>query len=257
MIPYQDSDLERLHAFLRHLAAKLARRRSEPACQFDDEVRLEYHRLQKIGEGSIPLGEGAAAPLDGPAEVGSGVGREGEEAPLSQLIHVINERFGTDFNEADQLFFDQIVEAAVADDALRETAAVNPEHRFELVFGNLIERLSTERMDQNEEIFIRYMNDDPFRQVVSAWMASEAYRRLRPAGPVAGSQERFILPVSGPKDCFRARRRTLICATGIVELALSTLLHSKSASGACLQCRMKSPWRGTGSRAIVRPPGAQ
>ena len=182
VIPYQDSDLERLYAFLRHLAAKLPRRRSGPAYQFDDEVRLEYHRLQKIGEGSIALGEGAAAPLDGPAEVGSGVAREGEEAPLSELIHVINERFGTDFNEADQLFFDQIVEAAVADDTLREAAAVNPEHRFELVFGSLIERLFIERMDQNEEIFIRYQSDDPFRQVVSAWMASEAYRRLRPAG---------------------------------------------------------------------------
>ena len=198
VIPYQDSDLERLYAFLRHLAAKLPRRRSGPAYQFDDEVRLEYHRLQKIGEGSIPLGEGTAAPLDGPSEVGSGVAREGEEAPLSQLIHVINERFGTDFNEADQLFFDQIVEAAVADDTLRETAAVNPEHRFELVFGSLIERLFTERMDQNEEIFIRYKNDDPFRKVVSAWMASEAYRRLRPAGADRPAGPGGVDPEAGP-----------------------------------------------------------
>ena len=209
VIPYQDSDLERLYAFLRHLAAKLPRRRSGPAYQFDDEVRLEYHRLQKIGEGSIALGEGAAAPLDGPAEVGSGVAREGEEAPLSELIHVINERFGTDFNEADQLFFDQIVEAAVADDTLREAAAVNPEHRFELVFGSLIERLFIERMDQNEEIFIRYQSDDPFRQVVSAWMASEAYRRLRPAGPGgvepgAGSE---LGPEAGPEPADGLRVR--------------------------------------------------
>ena len=36
-----------------------------------------------------------------------------------------------------------------------------------------------ERLDQNEEIFVRYMNDTPFQQVVSAWMAAEAYRRLR------------------------------------------------------------------------------
>jgi SOS-response transcriptional repressor LexA len=42
-----------------------------------------------------------------------------------------------------------------------------------------VERLFVERMDQNEEIFVRYMNDLPFRDVVSAWMASEAYRRLR------------------------------------------------------------------------------
>ena len=99
--------------------------------------------------------------------------------PLSQLIDIVNERFGTDFNQADQLFFDQIVEAAIADDGLRQAAAVNPEDKFELVFKNLLERLFVERMDQNEEIFVRFMNDAPFRKVVTTWMAEEAYRRLR------------------------------------------------------------------------------
>jgi type I restriction enzyme R subunit len=180
IIPYQDSDLERLYVFLRHLAAKLPRRRSGPAYQFDDEVRLEYYRLQKISEGSISLQDGEARPLDGPKEVGSGLARE-EKVPLSQLIDLVNDRFGTDFNQADQLFFDQLVEAAVRDDSLRQAAAVNPEDKFELVFRGLLERLFVERMDQNEEIFVRYMNDLPFRDVVSAWMASEAYRRLRAA----------------------------------------------------------------------------
>jgi type I restriction enzyme, R subunit len=180
IIPYQDSDLERLYVFLRHLAAKLPRRRSGPAYQFDDEVRLEYYRLQKISEGSISLKDGEARALDGQKEVGSGLARE-EKVPLSQLIDLVNERFGTDFNQADQLFFDQIIEAAMIDDSLRQAAAVNPEDKFELVFRGLLERLFVDRMDQNEEIFVRYMNDLPFRDVVSAWMASEAYRRLRAA----------------------------------------------------------------------------
>lgn len=178
VIPYQDSDLERLYVFLRHLAAKLPRRRGGPVYQFEDDVRLEYYRLQKISEGSISLQEGQPRPLDGPKEVGSGLVRT-EEVPLSQLIDLVNERFGTDFNQADQLFFDQIVEVAVTDDGLRQAAAVNPEDKFALVFRNLLERLFVERMDQNEEIFVRYMNDGPFRDIVNSWMASEAYKRLR------------------------------------------------------------------------------
>ncbi len=178
VIPYQDSDLERLYVFLRHLSAKLPRRRGGPAYQFDDDVRIEYYRLQKISEGSISLKEGEARPLDGPKEVGSGLVRA-EEVPLSQLIDLVNERFATDFNQADQLFFDQIVEAAVADEGMRQAAAVNPEEKFELVFRNLLERLFVERMDQNEEIFVRYMNDTPFRDIVGRWMASQAYKRLR------------------------------------------------------------------------------
>ena len=178
VIPYQDSDLEQLYVFLRHLSAKLPRRKSGPVYQFDDEVRLEYYRLQKISEGSISLQDGEARRLDGATEVGSGLVRQ-QPVPLSQLIDVVNERFGTDFNQADQLFFDQIVEAAMADDGLRQAAAVNPGDKFELVFKNLLEKLIVERMDQNEEIFVRFMNDAPFRKIVTEWMASEAYGRLR------------------------------------------------------------------------------
>jgi type I restriction enzyme R subunit len=178
VMPYQDSDLERLYVFLRHLATKLPRRAAGAGYQFDDEVQLEYYRLQKISEGSIALKDGEARKLDGPSEVGSGLVRE-QPVPLSQLIDVVNERFGTDFNQGDQLFFDQIVEAAMGDDGLRRAAAVNPGDKFELLFKNVLEKLFVDRMDQNEDIFVRFMNDTPFQKVVTSWMAEEAYRRLR------------------------------------------------------------------------------
>jgi type I restriction enzyme, R subunit len=177
IIPYQDSDLK-LYVFLRYLSPKLLKRNSGPAYQFDDEIRLEYYRLQKISEGSIVLSDGQSNPLDGPSELGSGLVRE-EAVPLSRLIDVVNDRFGTDFNQADQLFFDQIIEAALLDGSLRQAAAVNPGDKFELVFKNLLEALFVERMDQNEEIFARFMNDKSFQKLVTGWLSSEAYRKLR------------------------------------------------------------------------------
>jgi len=208
VIPYQDSDLERLYVFLRYLAAKLPKRKSGPAYQFDDEVRLEYYRLQKISEGSISLQGGDVRRLDGPTEVGSGLVRS-QPVPLSRLIDVVNERFGTDFNQADQLFFDQIVEAAMADDGVRQAAAVNPGDKFELVFKNLLDKLFVERMDQNEEIFVRFMNDEPFQKIVTAWMASEAYRKLRselieaPPNAAAGNLPTGVRLVEGrPEERF-------------------------------------------------------
>ena len=182
VIPYQDSDLEKLYVFLRHLSSKLPRRATGPGYQFDDEVRLEYYRLQKISEGSISLSEGEAKRLDGPAEVGSGLPRA-ETVPLSQLIDVLNERFGTEFNQADQLFFDQIVETAMADAGIKRAAEVNPADKFALVFKQMVEALFMDRMDQNEDIFVRYMNDKPFQKAVTNWMATEAYRKLRSADP--------------------------------------------------------------------------
>ena len=193
VIPYQDSDLERLYVFCRHLSSKLPRRRSGPGYHFDDEVRLEYYRLQKISEGSISLRDGEARRLDGPTEVGSGLPRH-DPVPLSQLIDLLNERFGTEFNQADQLFFDQIVETAMADDGLKQAAAVNPGDKFALVFKQMVEALFMERMDQNEDIFVRYMNDRTFQDEVTRWMATEAYRKLRDAPPDSEPAEVSTFP---------------------------------------------------------------
>jgi type I restriction enzyme R subunit len=190
IIPYQDTDLERLYTFLRYLSPKLPKRRGGPRYSFDEEVKLEYYRLQKISEGSINLKEGQAKPLDGPQEVGSGLLHE-EPVALSRLIDLVNARFGTDFNEADQLFFDQIVEAAMTDENLKQAAVVNPEDKFSLVFNNLLETLFIERMDQNEDIFARYMNDPAFRDTVGHWLAGEAYLRL---GGIPERSAKYPLP---------------------------------------------------------------
>jgi type I restriction enzyme R subunit len=133
--------------------------------------------LQKISEGSIDLREGYSRPLDGPSEVGTAVLRESPVA-LSKVIDIVNERFGTDFNQADQLFFEQIMEAAANSEELQQAAQVNSEDKFSLLFGRLLETLFVERMDQNEEIFARYMNDPAFQKAISHLLGSEVYQRL-------------------------------------------------------------------------------
>jgi hypothetical protein len=140
-------------------------------------VQLQYYRLQKIREGSIDLTAGQAKPLDGPQEVGSGLVRE-ETVPLSRLIDVINARFGTDFTDADQLFFDQIVEAAVRVVSLPLAARANPVDKFLLVFLQVLELLFIERMDTNEDLFARFMNEPEFQQIVAEGLGHKVYGRL-------------------------------------------------------------------------------
>lgn len=177
VIPYQDSDLEKLFTYLRHLALKLPKRKTGPGYQFDEEVELDYYRLQKISEGSINLSEGYAKPLDGPREVATGMVRD-EEVPLSRLIDLINERFGGELNEADQLFFDQIAEAASQNKALQKAAEVNPLDKFQLVFRQVLESLFIERMDFNEELFTDYMSKPELQELVAKMLGSQVYERL-------------------------------------------------------------------------------
>jgi len=179
VIPYQDSDLEKLYTYLRHLALKLPKRKSGPGYQFDEEVELEYYRLQKISEGSISLNEGYAKPLDGPREVGSGLVRE-DHLQLSRLIDIINERFGGELNDADQLFFDQIAEVASQNESLQKAAEVNSLEKFQLVFRQVLESLFIERMELNEDLFSDYMSKPELQELVSKSMGSQVYERLTP-----------------------------------------------------------------------------
>jgi len=101
-----------------------------------------------------------------------------EEIRLSELIEMLTERFGTEFTQADQLFFDQIQEEAVADEKLRQSAAVNTVDDFRYVFSKAFEGLVIERMEGNEEIFSRLMSDEEFRKMASEHLLHKVYSTI-------------------------------------------------------------------------------
>ncbi len=178
VIPFQDSDLEKLYSYIRFLLTKLPRMDRGPVYNFDDEVALKFYRLQKISEGSIPLEEGGTHEVSGPTSVGTGVARK-DEIELSKLIDILNERFGTEFKPGDQLFFESIREDAVLDSNLRQAALANSMENFGYVFRKALEGLFIDRMDQNEEITAKFMNEDQFREAVSQHLLKEVYESIR------------------------------------------------------------------------------
>ncbi|MDD5390195.1 MAG: type I restriction endonuclease [Gallionellaceae bacterium] len=179
VIPYQDSDLEQLYTYLRFLLTKLPRREGGGPQHLEDEVALRYYRLQKISEGRIDLHGGDASPLKGPGDVGTG--QEDQVIRLSELIDLLNERFGTDFTQADQLFFDQIQEEAIESDTLRQAAASNSKEDFRYVFEKAFEGLVIDRMDGNEEIFGKLMSDGEFRKLALEHLLHKVYGALKVA----------------------------------------------------------------------------
>lgn len=180
IIPYQDSDLEKLYTYARFLLTKLPYAVDARKVQVDDEVELKYYRLQKISEGAIDLRVGEPEALYGPTNVGTG--QADEDVQLSTLVGKLNERFGTEFTPADQLFFDQVRETAVANEQLRQAVMANSIENFEPVFNRQLENLFIERMEGNEEIFVRLMNDEAFRNVAASHLMRAVYQQIRMVG---------------------------------------------------------------------------
>ena len=178
IIPYQDTDLECLYAFVRNLLAKLPPPGDGQAFVLDDEVTLRFFRLQQMSDGSIDLLEGDPDPLKGPTDVGTARAKEQEET-LSSLIERLNERFGTDFTKADQLFFDQIRASAEHNENIAEAARANSLRDFAAYLGRMLDDLFIARMEGNEEIFSRVMTDTEFRSAAHEHLAEEIFHRVR------------------------------------------------------------------------------
>jgi type I restriction enzyme R subunit len=186
IIPYQDSSLERLYTYLRFLQAKLPPRRRSDGFALDGEVQLKFYKLQKIGEGRIELQLGESEPLAGPNEVGTRRSQS-ERVQLSSVVDQLNQKFGTQFTLADQLFFDQVEEQALQKVDLREAARANSEEDFGLVWDQALDGLFIDRMEGNDEVFRKIMADELKRALVSSMLRSRVYARARGEGPTGES----------------------------------------------------------------------
>jgi len=178
IVPYADPDLEMLYSYGRFLLPHLPPDRDTTIINVGDEVALQYYRLERVFSGPIVLKEGQAQYVSGPTEVGSGRAKD-EKAPLSEIIDVLNERFGTQFSDEDRLFFQQIKERACNSEQVIQTALANPLDKFELGIRKLIEDLMIERMGENDKIVTRYMADQEFQGSAFPILAREIFEAVR------------------------------------------------------------------------------
>ncbi len=179
IMPFSDSDFEKFYAYSKLLLTKLPKRDLSESLQLTDELAMEYYRLEKIADGSIDL-QPEDGELDGFTEAGIKRSKE-EKAPLSEIINVLNDRFGTDFTEADRLFFDQMEADLLLDDKLKEQAQANKIDTFKYAFEDLFLTKLIERMDQNQDIFQKILENKAFGEIVKELLMKSVYLKLNDA----------------------------------------------------------------------------
>lgn len=177
IMPFREPEFEKFYAYAKLLQTKLPKRILSEQLQFDDEVVMEYYRLQKIKEGSIDLIKNENGELDGLTEAGIKRAKE-EKAPLSEIIEQLNERFGTEFVEADRLFFNQIEEELIKDETLQTQAKVNKMDTFKFAFEDKFLNKLIDRMDQNQDIFEKILENKSFGDLVKHLMMKSVYVKL-------------------------------------------------------------------------------
>ena len=84
--------------------------------------------------------------------------------------------------KADQLLFDQFIQEAKQDQEVVERALANPLDNFELAVKPKVEGLMIDRMDQNQEILNRYLNDPAFQSAAFKALVKRIYDEIRRSG---------------------------------------------------------------------------
>lgn len=179
VMPFTDVELEKLFTYGRYLLKKLPKQDGDERFKLGDEVSLEYYRLQKIAENNISMEALGEYELEGGGEAGIRMPDKEEIAALSEIIDVLNKRFQTEFNDADKLFFDQIEAELLLDTKLREQAQINTMENFKYGFDDIFLDKLIGRMDQNQDIFTKMMDDQEFGGLVKNYLLKKVYAQLR------------------------------------------------------------------------------
>lgn len=176
IVSFTDAGLERDYVYARALDARLPGRDAE-RIDIGSEVALTHLRTEQASAGSASLEEG-----DGTVRAifaGTGKEHEPDAEPLSTIVEALNARFGTNLDDRDQLLFDQFEESWLADPEVAAQARNNEFDNFRLVFDRMFLGTVVGRMDDNEAIFKRVLDDPEFQQTLMDLYAMRVYRRLR------------------------------------------------------------------------------
>ena len=160
--------------------AHLPTGRDSKSVTISGDVELEYYRLSRVASGAIDLKEGETAYVKSPTDVGTGRAEE-PEAPLSELIKTLNDRFGTEFTEDERYFAMQFCERAATDERVIKTAQANSLDKFQLGIKDLLAEFMLDAMGDNDEFTTRYMSNNAFQTMALPVLARAIYDTIRQA----------------------------------------------------------------------------
>ncbi len=139
IVTFEDPQLEKLYIFLRYLLKKLPRRENPLPYEVLQAINMESYKVEKQGETNVVLEneEGVIEPMGGGD---GGKGADGEEVdPLSKIIKEINERYGTNFTDADRLILNDLSARLLKSETLQGSIKNNSKDSAKLKFDSMFQ----------------------------------------------------------------------------------------------------------------------
>ena len=171
IVPFENAYLERLYIFLNHLQNKLGGQKPEDLAKgILDTIDMDSYKLQLLAtETSIGLQQGKdLKPI--PTDLPGGISKP-ETDKLSNIIQSFNDRYGTQFEDADKVrkMAEDIADGVAKNESVVSAFANTPGNARiatdEVVGKELLKHINT-----NFDLYKRYSDDKDFREDFSNMM---------------------------------------------------------------------------------------
>lgn len=158
IITFVDVDLERLYLFSKPLLRKLPMPDGRYPLDVQQYIAIESYRLNQTSKGKIvlPRQAGAIEPMQSKKTY---MPLAAEQEPLSQIIQMLNDHFGTSFTTEDTISIKELEERIASDSAIAASVRINTPENARYTFDLVVNKLLQSMMDSNIK-FYKHINDD-------------------------------------------------------------------------------------------------
>ena len=178
VMPFTDTDLERLFLYGRLLLLDLPGRENDPMPQLSKSVQLTHLRIAVTSDEAIEL---TASDEPGVPFPGEGKGKVTQPVldRLSALIAAMNEKYGGDLTEADKVWVDQQWTVVKGDSQMRDVARNNDRSQYEMVLEQKIKELLLDRHEKNGVLFDMFFANPDFQSMLLNYLGGtyDEFRR--------------------------------------------------------------------------------
>ena len=180
---YGNTDFEKRAIFFKYLVKLLKFGREREGVDLSD-VTLTHHKLSHRGERNLGLSNKDAPKLNPLTEIGSGTVREKQKAYLTEIISKLNEIYGTDTTDGDQLSHattlnEKVLESTV----LQKQATSNSKEQFANSPDLTSEIMNAiiDAMDVQADLSTKALNSPEMREGLKRIMLNQLglYEKLR------------------------------------------------------------------------------
>ncbi|WP_303905050.1 type I restriction endonuclease subunit R [Thiohalomonas denitrificans] len=163
IVSYEDRELEQLCVFAKHLSPLLRIDRLDDDEIDVSELALTHYRLTKRNEQQLKLAEEAGEyGLEPLSDVGSGKAHDPEKKRLSEIIDTLNDLFGSEVDDKDQLHFAQGVADRISRDesVMAQVNSHSPEQVMHGLFPKRVSDVVLDAMTDHEKLAMEVLGDE-------------------------------------------------------------------------------------------------